>query len=117
MFQLKFLYCQNRDADKGITVQATRKESNGGRGGKGEEGVGWGEGTRESNQYRKVGDREAMRREATDPTYSFADMIIGTLSQLKLILDQNESKGQTETRKELSCGGRERKERGERFQS
>ena len=80
--------------------------------GEGDEGVGWREGMRESNQYRKVGDRKAMRKEATDPTYSFADMIIGTLSQLKLILDQNESKGQTETRKELSCGGKERRERG-----
>ena len=43
----------------------------GGRGGTGRQG----------NQYRKGGDRVAMRRETTDPTYSFAfeDMIIGDL--------------------------------------
>jgi len=72
-------------------------------GGKGEEGVGWEEWTRESNQYRKVGDREAMSKETTDPTYSFADMTIGVLSYLKLKPNQNKSKGQTETRKEVRC--------------
>jgi len=36
-------------------------------------------------------------------------MIIGTLSQLKLILDQNESKGQTDTeRAELGVGKEKR---------
>ena len=49
--------------------------------------------TRQGNQYRKEGDRVAMRGETTDPTYNFADMIIGVLSYLKLILNQNESKG------------------------
>ena len=32
-----------------------------------------------------------MREEATDPTYNLADMVIGELSYLKLILNQNES--------------------------
>jgi len=39
-------------------------------------------------------------------------MIIGVLSYLKLILDQNKSTGQIETRNGVSCGGKERRERG-----
>ena len=56
-----------------------------------------------------------MRRETTDPTYNFADMIIGVLSYLKLIPNQNESKGQKKGRK-VSCGGKERERGGGRFQ-
>lgn len=51
-----------------------------------------------------------MRREITDPTYSFADMIIGVLSYLKLIPNWNESKGQRY--EGVSRGGKERRKRG-----
>jgi hypothetical protein len=60
-------------------------------------------GTRQEDQHSKEGgDRGAMRRETTDPTYSFADMIISVLLCLKLIPNQNESEGQTETQKGVS---------------
>jgi len=65
------------------------------------DGVGQGAETRQGNQYRKGGDRVAMRRETTDPTYNFADMIIGVLSYLKLIPNQNESKGKETGKGEL----------------
>jgi hypothetical protein len=68
--------------------------------------------TRQGNQYRKEGDGVAMRGETTDPTYNFADMIIGVFSYLKLILIQNES----ETRK-VSWGVRKERRGGRRFQS
>jgi hypothetical protein len=59
--------------------------------GKGGDEMGGRGGARQDNQYQGRGDREAMREEATDPTYNLADMVIGDLSYLKLILNQNES--------------------------